>query len=136
MPKNVLPLHLKYALDKPGSYSVRWTRLRKFCKSDGSEGEEVMAQSKWMEFKLNYSLSSVKNNKPRANELLWQIVDQAEFDPVHDDGAHSQAVICLTWMAEQKDLRRLGELMLKFRPSDKNGDTLYSLPEGQVFARG
>jgi hypothetical protein len=53
-PKNRLPLHLKYALDKPGVYSVRWTEVRHDFQ-DGKMAELVVAQSDWLDFEVRQS---------------------------------------------------------------------------------
>jgi hypothetical protein len=53
-PKNRLPLHLQYALDKPGIYSVRWTELRHGFQ-DGQITETVVAQSDWLDFEVRQS---------------------------------------------------------------------------------
>jgi hypothetical protein len=53
-PKNRLPLHLQYALDKPGIYSVRWTEMRHDLQ-DGRMTETVVAQSDWLDFEVRQS---------------------------------------------------------------------------------
>jgi hypothetical protein len=53
-PKNRLPLHLRYALDKPGIYSVRWTEVRHSFQN-GEMVEEVVAQSDWLDFEVRQS---------------------------------------------------------------------------------
>jgi hypothetical protein len=53
-PKNRLPLHLQYALDKPGIYSVRWTVVRHGFQ-DGQMTETVVAQSDWRDFEVRQS---------------------------------------------------------------------------------
>jgi hypothetical protein len=50
-PKNRLPLHLQYVLDKPGIYSVRWTVVRHGFQ-DGHMTETVAAQSDWLDFEV------------------------------------------------------------------------------------
>jgi hypothetical protein len=55
-PKNRLPLHLQYALDKPGIYSVRWTEVRHGFQ-DGQMAEVVVAQSDWLDFEVRQSTS-------------------------------------------------------------------------------
>jgi len=47
-PKNRLPLHLLYALDKSGIYSVRWTVVRQMT-------ETGVAQSDWLDFEVRQS---------------------------------------------------------------------------------
>jgi hypothetical protein len=53
-PKNRLPLHLQYALDKPGIYSVRCTEVRHSFQ-DGQVAEVVVAQSDWLDFEVRQS---------------------------------------------------------------------------------
>src|SRR5260370_31981730 len=53
-PKNRLPLHLQYALDKPGNYSVRWTEVRHSFQ-EGQVAEVVVAQSDWLDFEVRQS---------------------------------------------------------------------------------
>lgn len=53
-PKNRLPLHLQYALEKPGIYSVRWTEVRHSFQN-GQMAEEVVAQSGWVDFEVRQS---------------------------------------------------------------------------------
>jgi hypothetical protein len=53
-PKNRLPLHLRYALQKPGIYSVRWTEVGHNFQN-GRMAEEVVAQSDWLEFEVRQS---------------------------------------------------------------------------------
>lgn len=60
-PKNRLPLHLQYALDKPGIYSVRWTEVRHSFQ-DGQMAEVVVAQSDWLDFEVRQSTSEQKKN--------------------------------------------------------------------------
>jgi hypothetical protein len=53
-PKNRLPLHLQYSLDKPGMYSVRWTVVRHNFQN-GQMVETVVAQSEWLDFEIRQS---------------------------------------------------------------------------------
>jgi hypothetical protein len=53
-PRNRLPLHLRYALEKPGIYSVRWTEVRHSLQN-GQMAEEVVAQSDWLDFEVRQS---------------------------------------------------------------------------------
>lgn len=53
-PKNRLPLHLQYSLDKPGVYSVRWFVVRHNVQS-GQMTETVVAQSDWLDFEVQQS---------------------------------------------------------------------------------
>ncbi|HZV90279.1 MAG TPA: hypothetical protein VFF95_22215 [Candidatus Binatus sp.] len=53
-PRNRLPLHLRYALEKPGIYSVRWTEVRHRFQN-GQMAEEVVAQSDWLDFEVRQS---------------------------------------------------------------------------------
>jgi hypothetical protein len=53
-PKNRLPLHLQYSLDKPGMYSVRWTVVRHNFQN-GQMVETVVAQSDWLDFEVRES---------------------------------------------------------------------------------
>jgi hypothetical protein len=60
-PKNRLPLHLQYALDKPGTYSVRWTVVRHNFQ-DGKMAELVVAQSDWVDFEVRRSTPEQRKN--------------------------------------------------------------------------
>jgi hypothetical protein len=53
-PKNRLPLHLGYSLDKPGIYSLRWTVVRHNFQN-GQITETVVAQSDWLDFEVRQS---------------------------------------------------------------------------------
>jgi hypothetical protein len=53
-PKNRLPLHLLYSLDKPGMYSVRWTLVRNNFQN-GQMTETIVAQSDWLDFEIRPS---------------------------------------------------------------------------------
>lgn len=53
-PNNRLPLHLQYLLDRPGTYSVRWTILRHGFQN-GQMTETVVAQSGWLDFQVQQS---------------------------------------------------------------------------------
>jgi hypothetical protein len=53
-PKNRLPLHLQYSLDKPGIFSVRWTVVRHNFQN-GQITETVVAQSDWLDFEVRQS---------------------------------------------------------------------------------
>jgi len=51
-PQNLLPLHLAFAIDKPGIYSVRWTVIGvdvSFTPQSAIR-ERVLAQSNWLDF--------------------------------------------------------------------------------------
>jgi hypothetical protein len=53
---NRLPLHLRYALDKPGNYSVRWTVVRRELSAATKRFSEItVAQSDWLMFELKPS---------------------------------------------------------------------------------
>lgn len=57
-PQNRLPLHLKYALDQPSTYSVRWTVVRhQVSGTPGRFTEITVAQSEWLSFELKPSTS-------------------------------------------------------------------------------
>lgn len=60
-PKNRLPLHLQYVLDKPGTYSVRWTVVRHSFQ-DGKLAELVVAQSNWVDFEVRQSTPDRRKN--------------------------------------------------------------------------
>jgi hypothetical protein len=60
-PKNRLPLHLHFALDTPGLYSVRWTLLRHDFQ-DGLIAEVVAAQSDWLDFEVLQSTRQQRKN--------------------------------------------------------------------------
>jgi hypothetical protein len=60
-PKNRLPLHLQYAFDKPGIYSVRWTEVRHSFQ-DGQVAEVVVAQSGWLDFEVRQSTPEQRKN--------------------------------------------------------------------------
>jgi hypothetical protein len=51
-PQNRLPLHLAFAIDKPGRYSVHWTVVgeRREAGPPPSRHDELLAQSNWLEF--------------------------------------------------------------------------------------
>jgi len=53
-PKNRLPLHLQYSLDKAGMYSVRWFVVRHNFEN-GQMAETVVAQSDWLDFEVRES---------------------------------------------------------------------------------
>lgn len=55
-PKNRLPLHLRYSLDKPGMYSVRWVAVRHSFQN-GRMAETVVAESDWLDFEVRESTS-------------------------------------------------------------------------------
>jgi hypothetical protein len=72
-------------------------------------------------------LGSVKGDVARS--LLWQLADR-------DEPAHEQALIVLTWIGDERDLPRLGELLLKPGEPDANGRDLASLPYGLIRGYG
>jgi hypothetical protein len=75
-PTNRLPLHLKYLLDTPGTYSVRWTVVRREISSETRQFVETMlAQSEWITFELRPSTP-----KQRASSLRNQLA-RARIDP-------------------------------------------------------
>ena len=51
-PQNRLPLHLAFAIDRPGSYSVRWTVIGTDFSFTAQPAirERVLAQSDWLDF--------------------------------------------------------------------------------------
>lgn len=51
---NRLPLHLRYAFDAPGTYSVRWTSVRHIIKDD-RPAIVIVARSDWLSFEVNPS---------------------------------------------------------------------------------
>lgn len=53
-PTNRLPLHLKYPIDKPGAYSVRWTAIR-HVRVGTRLTEVVVARSDWLTFEVKPS---------------------------------------------------------------------------------
>jgi hypothetical protein len=53
-PANRLPLHLKYPIDKPGTYSVRWTAVRHIL-VDKRPTPAVVARSDWFTFEVQAS---------------------------------------------------------------------------------
>ena len=53
-PVNRLPLHLQYSLDQPGTYSVRWTKVRHLFEN-GQITEIVVARSDWLDFEVRQS---------------------------------------------------------------------------------
>ena len=81
-PKNRLPLHLKYALDKPGIYSVRWTEVRHRFQN-GQMVEDVVAQSNWLDFEVRQSTPEQRKdsfekqrarNTPDAGEFVGDLL--------------------------------------------------------------
>jgi hypothetical protein len=53
-PPNRLPLHVLYAVDEPGRYSVRWTKLRHKVGKQGMV-EVTVARSDWITFEVRRS---------------------------------------------------------------------------------
>jgi hypothetical protein len=53
-PPNRLPLHVLYAVDEPGRYSVRWTKLRHEVGNQGMV-EVTLARSDWITFEVRRS---------------------------------------------------------------------------------
>jgi hypothetical protein len=52
-PPNRLPHHLKFSIDAPGRYAVRWTLERvTFEVMTGSENPIALAHSDWLEFEV------------------------------------------------------------------------------------
>jgi hypothetical protein len=49
-PQNRLPLHLGFAIDKPGTYSVRWSVVSETY--PGSGPPRVLAESDWLDFNV------------------------------------------------------------------------------------
>lgn len=76
-PKNRLPLHLQYALDKPGIYSIRWTVVRHRFQ-DGQMTETVVAQSDWLVFEVRQSTPEQKNDW-FEKQLARVPIDAGEF---------------------------------------------------------
>ena len=72
-------------------------------------------------------LGGIRSNS--ARDLLWQVAERPE-------PAHEQALIALTWIGDQQDLRRLAELLVKPGDADKYGRDLASLPYHLVRAYG
>ena len=76
-PKNRLPLHLQYALDKPGVYSLRWTVVRHEFQQ-GRMIEVVVAQSDWFDFEVHQSTSEQRRDWLK-NYLSQLPKDAGEF---------------------------------------------------------
>jgi hypothetical protein len=53
-PTNRLPLHLRYTINEPGTYSVRWTKVQHTLK-DGRPTQVVVARSDWLAFEVGPS---------------------------------------------------------------------------------
>lgn len=75
-PTNRLPVHLKYPIDKPGTYSVRWTVVRHVL-VDKRLAPVVVARSDWLTFE-------VKPSTPEQREA-WLKKELAAVPP--DPGA-------------------------------------------------
>jgi hypothetical protein len=75
-PTNRLPVHLKYSLDTPGTYSVRWTVVRyEISPATRQFSETTLAQSEWLTFELRASTP-----RQRASWLRNQLA-RARIDP-------------------------------------------------------
>jgi hypothetical protein len=64
-------------------------------------------------------LGGIKSHVARG--LLWQLAERTEPE-------HEQALIALTWIGDERDLPRLGDLLLKSGDSDVYGSDRASLP--------
>lgn len=53
-PTNRLPLHLRYTINEPGTYSVRWTKVQHTFKDDRPT-QVVVARSDWLTFEVGPS---------------------------------------------------------------------------------
>jgi hypothetical protein len=75
-PTNRLPLHLKYSLDTPGIYSVRWIVVRREISSGTKQFSQItLAQSEWLTFEL-------KQSTPRQRSAwLRNQLARARIDP-------------------------------------------------------
>lgn len=54
-PTNQLPVHLRYSLDSPGTYSIRWTVVRREISASRRSADTVVAQSNVLTFELQAS---------------------------------------------------------------------------------
>ena len=54
-PTNQLPVHLRYLLDQPGTYSIRWTVVRREVAASRRFVETVVAQSNVLTFEVHAS---------------------------------------------------------------------------------
>lgn len=72
-------------------------------------------------------LGEIKSDESLS--LLWQLAEGAGT-------GHEQALIVLTWIAGERDLPRLGELLVKPGDSDEYGRDLSSLPYGLIRGYG
>lgn len=76
-PTNRLPLHLKYPLNTPGIYSIRWTVVRHLFR-DGQMAETVEAQSDWLNFEVKQSTQEQRSTWLQA-QLLKLPTDAGEM---------------------------------------------------------
>ena len=70
-------------------------------------------------------LANIKTDPSR--ELLWELVKRPE---------HEQALICLTWIGDPRDLPLLGEILIAPGNPDPYGRELASLPYGLMRGYG
>jgi hypothetical protein len=73
-PANRLPLHLRYTITEPGTYSVRWTEVRHIPKN-GHLQAVVVAQSNWLTFEVKRSTAELRE------AWLQKQVSAAPSDP-------------------------------------------------------
>jgi hypothetical protein len=68
---------LRYALEKPGIYSVRWTEVRHNFQN-GQMAEEVVAQSDWLDFEVRQSTPEQRKDSFQKQQARVPS-DQGEF---------------------------------------------------------
>ena len=63
-PENRLPLHLGFAIDRPGRYSVRWTVIGEDFSRLNQTGprEQLLAESNWLDFDVADSGQAERDN--------------------------------------------------------------------------
>lgn len=116
-PTNRLPLHLKYPIDKPGTYSVRWTAVR-HVPVEKHMTEVVVARSDWFTFE-------VKPSTPEQREA-WL---KKELVAVPGDPGLLVGDSLPSLLAESPDRRVLGAVLEQLYSKDQlvSGYALSSL---------
>jgi hypothetical protein len=92
-----------------------------------SAAPELMSRGSEVVQLLAEYIGNIKSD--RSRDLLWQIASRT-------DTAHEQALIALTWIADPRDLQRLGGLLLQSGDPDGYGRDLASLPYALTHGYG